>query len=529
MKGLRMDATQKPQAVLLRPDDNVAVAVGALAKSQTVDLGHDIQFATVDFVRPGHKFATCAIAEGEPIRKYGQTIGFASKPIEQGEWVHVHNCGADAFDRDYEYATDIPSTPTSSEEYTFKGYPRADGRAGTRNYLAIVSTVNCSASTSKLIADNFPKDELAKYENVDGLLPITHKTGCGMQFDGGDHQQLNRVLAGFARHPNVGAYLIVGLGCEVAQSSHLVESQQLVTVEGLGGSSNGNGSNGQQPVMINIQDEGGVKKTVDAGVEAIRKMLPQVNDIQRVDVPASKLVLGMECGGSDGNSGITANPAVGVASDLIVAQGGTTILGETPEIYGAEHLFTRRAVRRDVGEKLIERIRWWEWYTRTFNAEINNNPSPGNKEGGLTTIYEKSLGAVAKGGSAPLNSVLEYAEPATTPGLAIMDTPGYDATSLTGIVAGGANVCVFTTGRGSVYGCKPSPCIKIATNSLLYERMPDDMDINAGRVLEGTSLEDMGRAIFEDILAVASGKLTKSEAQGLGEEEFSPWIVGPVL
>jgi altronate hydrolase len=524
-----MEATQKPQAVLLRPDDNVAVAVSALAKSQAVSLGNGTDLKITDFVRPGHKFATCDLAEGEAVRKYGQTIGFASKAISCGEWVHVHNCSADLFDRDYEYATDIPDHPTTNETHTFKGYPRADGRAGTRNYVAIVSTVNCSASTSKLIADNFPKDELAKYENVDGLLPITHKTGCGMQFDGGDHKQLSRVLAGFAQHPNVGAYLIVGLGCEVAQSSHLVESQKLVTVDGLGDSSNGGGSNGHKPVMINIQDAGGVKKTVEAGIEAIRRMLPQVNDVERVDVPASKLVLGMECGGSDGNSGITANPAVGVASDLIVAQGGTSILGETPEIYGAEHLFTRRAVNRAVGEKLIERIRWWEWYTSIFNAEINNNPSPGNKEGGLTTIYEKSLGAVAKGGAAPLASVLEYAEPATTPGLAIMDTPGYDATSLTGIVAGGANVCVFTTGRGSVYGCKPSPCLKIATNSILYERMTDDMDINAGRILEGASLEEIGREIFDELLAVASGKPTKSEAQGLGEEEFSPWIIGPVL
>ncbi|HIN70349.1 MAG TPA: altronate dehydratase [Acidobacteria bacterium] len=513
----------RPEVVLLRPDDNVVVATRTLPAAHTVTVNGQ-QLSTAELIRPGHKLAITDVAEGEPIRKYGQVIGFASRSIGQGEWIHVHNCSADVFAREYEYSVDVPPPPTATENRTFKGYVRSDGRAGTRNYIAIISTVNCSASTSHLIARHFPADELERFGNVDGLLPVTHKGGCGMQYDGSDHHQMNRVLAGYANHPNVGAYLLIGLGCEVGQASHLLQTQKLVTIEGMEGSDR-NGS----PPVISIQETGGIRKTIEAGVAAIRNMLPAANNVERTDVPASKLILGTQCGGSDGNSGITANPALGLAADQLVAQGGTAILGETPEIYGAEHILTRRAVTREVGEALIKRIRWWEEYTRMFNAEINNNPTPGNKEGGLTTIYEKSLGAIAKGGSTALSAVYEYAEPVTAKGFVVMDTPGYDPTSMTGIIAGGANICVFTTGRGSVYGSKPSPCIKIATNTPLYERMEDDMDINAGRILAGTPLEEVGREVFEEILAVASGRQTKSEAQGVGEEEFSPWVIGPVL
>jgi len=350
-------------------------------------------------------------------------------------------------------------------------------------------------------------------------VPITHKHGCAMQFGGADHLQLERTLAGFAKHPNVAAYILVGLGCETGQAVHLIESQGLIQLNGAR----------KRPQVLSIQECGGIGKTVEAGVRAVADILPTINDVKRTRLPAGKIVLGTNCGGSDGNSGVTANPALGIASDLIVRQGGTSILGETPEIYGAEHLLTRRAVSRDVGEKLIERIKWWEWYTSIFGAEINNNPSPGNKEGGLTTIYEKSLGAIAKGGSTPLMAVVSYAEPVRTPGLVVMDTPGYDPVSMTGIVAGGANVLVFTTGRGSVFGCKPAPSIKVATNTPLYEHMIDDMDIDAGAILRGTSVESVGRLIFEEILAVASGKKTKSELHGVGEEEFAPWSIGPTL
>jgi altronate hydrolase len=386
--------------------------------------------------------------------------------------------------------------------------------------LAVISTVNCSASTSKYISERFrATDLLARYPNVDGVVAITHKQGCAMQYDGPDHHQLNRTLAGFARHPNVAAYILVGLGCETGQAVHLIEDQGLVQLNGPP----------IKPMVLTIQECGGIGKTVEAGVRALAELLPKVNEARRTRLPAAHLVLGTNCGGSDGNSGVTANPALGVASDLLIAQGGTSVLGETPEIYGAEHLLTRRAVTRAVGEKLVERIRWWEWYTGLFGAEINNNPSPGNKDGGLTTIYEKSLGAIAKGGKTALVDVVDYAEPVRAKGLVVMDTPGYDPVSMTGIVAGGANVLVFTTGRGSVFGCKPAPSIKVATNSPMYHHMVDDMDINAGVILEGTPVQEVGRQIFEEILAVASGQKTKSERSGVGEEEFAPWSIGPTL
>jgi altronate hydrolase len=342
-----------------------------------------------------------------------------------------------------------------------------------------------------------------------------------MAYDGTDHRQLDRTLAGFARHPNVGAYILIGLGCETGQAMHLVEGEHLELIT-LGGKK-------KKPLVLSIQECGGIGKTVEAGVKAVADLLPVVSEYRRVQLPAKHLMLGTNCGGSDGNSGVTANPALGVASDLIVQQGGTSILGETPEIYGAEHLLTRRAVSRAVGEKLVERIKWWEWYTGIFGVEINNNPSVGNKEGGLTTIYEKSLGAIAKAGSTAMVDVVQYAEPVTAKGMVVMDTPGYDPVSMTGIVAGGANVLVFTTGRGSVFGCKPAPSIKVATNTPLYNHMLGDMDINAGKVLEGVPVEEIGREIFEKILTVASGEKTKSELNGVGEEEFAPWGIGPTL
>ncbi len=506
-------------AVHLRPEDNIAVAARPLPPGQEVQ----VNGATIIVgkrIGLGHKIALHAIAKGEPVKKFGQVIGFASQDIAAGEHVHVHNLGADAFERDYAFCRDCPPPPLRAEPRSWMGYDRGDGRYGTRNTIAIISTVNCSASTSKYISDRFRQTELLKqYPNVDSVVAITHKAGCAMQYDGPDHRQLDRTLAGFAKHANVAAYILIGLGCETGQAIHLIEGEGLIQL---------NGSH-KPPKVLSIQECGGIRKTVDAGVQAIAELLPRVNDVKRVPLTADKIVLGTNCGGSDGNSGVTANPALGVASDLLVAQGGTSIIGETSEIYGAEHILTRRAVSREVGETLIERIKWWEWYTSIFGAEINNNPSPGNKEGGLTTIYEKSLGAIAKGGSTALVDVVRYAEPVKAKGFVVMDTPGYDPVSMTGIVAGGANVLVFTTGRGSVFGCKPAPSIKVATNTPMYEHMIDDMDIDAGVILDGTSVETVGRQIFEEILAVAGGKKTKSEINGVGEEEFAPWSIGPTL
>jgi altronate hydrolase len=521
-------------AVHLRPQDNIAVAARNLAAGLEIQV-NGTAVTLPSRVGLGHKVALKPIPKGEAIYKYGQIIGFASQDIAPGGHVHVHNVGAGAFERDYAFCQECPppppapgtDAPGSPAVRYFQGYDRGDGRIGTRNYIAIISTVNCSASTSKYISEKFKATDLLKqYPNVDGVLAITHKSGCAMQYDGPDHHQLDRTLAGFAKHPNVAAYILVGLGCETGQAIHLIENQKLIQ---LNGGPQAAGGLAQKPVVLTIQECGGIGKTVDAGVKLIAELLPKVNEWKRTKLSADKIVLGTNCGGSDGNSGVTANPALGVAADLLVAQGGTSIIGETPEIYGAEHLLTRRAVSREVGEKLVERIKWWEWYTGIFGAEINNNPSPGNKEGGLTTIYEKSLGAIAKGGSTALVDVVRYAELVKAKGFVVMDTPGHDPVSMTGIVAGGANVGVFTTGRGSVYGCKPVPSIKISTNTPLYERMPDDMDINAGVILEGTPVAEVGRQIFEQILAVASGQKTKSEIAGVGEEEFAPWSIGPTL
>ncbi len=502
----------------LSPLDNVCVAARHLTKGHRLQVaGETIELAAA--IPLGHKVACRSIADRSPVTKYGQTIGFATEPIPAGGWVHSHNLALGQLDRDYASATEVPPPPEPLRDRVFHGYRRAGGRAGTRNYVAVISTVNCSASVSKYVADRFDRSSLADYPNIDGVIAFTHHGGCGMQFAGLNHEYLNRVMAGIARHPNIGAYLLIGLGCEQGAMGYLLDSQRLVQI---GGAASG-------PPVFSMQDEGGTLKTVEAGVRRLAEMLPQVNDVRREPIPASELVLATECGGSDGNSGITANPAVGIASNLVVACGGTAILAETPEIYGAEHLLTRRARTVEVADKLIERIDWWKWYTSTLGAELDNNPSVGNKEGGLTTIAEKSLGAIAKGGSTALVDVLQYAEPVTTPGLVVMDTPGFDPPSVTGMVAGGANVVVFTTGRGSCFGCKPTPSIKIATNTPMFERMSDDMDINAGEVLAGRTVEELGAAIFEKILAVASGEQTKSEQHGIGDHEFVPWNVGPVL
>ncbi len=513
--------------IRLHPADNVVIArqparQGDVYTPADSNVGNVTVSQAIAF---GHKMAIGVIREGEPVLKYGQLIGTAATNIQPGEWVHTHNVQRGDRSQEYEFATAVPPAPTPIEGRTFMGFRRPDGRAATRNYIGIISTVNCSATSSKYIAQEFDEAVLAEFPNVDGIVPLVHKGGCAIEYGGSDHMQLARTMAGFANHPNIGAYLIVGLGCESSQASFLTDRFNLLTLDGL---PSGNGAVPHRPIVMNIQDEGGVAKTVRKGVDLLKEMLPAVNQATRVPIPVSELIVGLECGGSDGNSGVTANPALGYASDLIVACGGTAILSEVPEIIGGEHLLTRRAVSREVGEKLLERIRWWEEYVALFGGRIDNNPSVGNKAGGLTTIYEKSLGAIAKGGTTALRAVYEYAETVTEKGFVVMDTPGFDPPSVTGMVAGGANVVVFTTGRGSCYGCKPVPTIKVATNTPMYQRMIDDMDIDAGRILDGSTVEEVGREIFESIIATASGEPTKSEAQGIGDEEFCPWTPGPI-
>ncbi len=507
--------------VCLHRDDNICLAARSLDRGAPIVVGARTVTLTSP-VKLGHKIAVQPIPQGARVVKYGQAIGVATQPIASGDWVHSHNLSSGDLELDYAPATQIPPPPVPITDRTFQGYRRANGKAGTRNYIAVISTVNCSASVCKFVAERFGRSQLQDFPNVDGVIALKHTSGCGMAYRGLAHEMLNRVLAGTAQHPNIGAYLLIGLGCEQGEMDYLLSSQRLVQIDGIPG------PEGQPPVFC-MQDLGGTVKTVEAAVRRVAELLPLANDVRRVPIPASELILGLECGGSDGNSGVTANPAVGAAVDLVVACGGTAILAETPEICGAEHLLTRRAVSREVADKLLERVRWWAWYTGLFGVEVNNNPSVGNKEGGLTTIAEKSLGAVAKGGTTALVDVVQYAEPVTARGLVFMDSPGYDPASTTGIVAGGANVVLFTTGRGSCFGCKPAPSLKIATNTPMYERMIDDMDVNAGEILGGRSVADVGREIFEQVLAVASGQPTKSELHGLGDEEFVPWTVGPVL
>ncbi len=505
----------KPKTVCLNIQDNVAVALTNLSPGDMIDPGGMISNANVP---AGHKIAICGIKARDPVRKYGQIIGFASNDIQQGDHVHIHNLVMGDFIRDYSFGADARFTEVISGggQAMFNGIVRRDGRVATRNYIGVLSTVNCSASVARFIAESFIGDRLAEFPNVDGVVSLGHGTGCAMIPDGEGFVLLQRTLAGYARHPNFAGILLVGLGCEVNQMDCLVENMHLK----------------QGPLLrtIEIQKAGGTQETVRQGVESVREMLAEANRVQRHSVPASHLVLALECGGSDAYSGISANPALGVAVDLLVKNGGTAILSETPEIYGAEHLLTRRAVNRDVGEKLVQYIRWWEEHTASLGGEINNNPSPGNKAGGLTTILEKSLGAAAKGGTTNLMEVYGYAETVSAKGLVFMDTPGYDAVSVTGMVAGGANLICFTTGRGSVSGFKPAPTLKLASNSEMYRRMTDDMDVNCGLIADGEiTVQDMGEAIFRLILETASGKQTRSEFLGFGDNEFVPWQIGPVM
>ena len=495
------------KTVRLSASDNVVTAIAAL------DIGQE---GAITQIPRGHKMATQDIPKGAPVYKYAQVIGYAGVDIAKGDHVHTHNLEFRNVDQTYEFATNLRTVSPVTKRDMFMGYRRASGRVGTRNYIAVLTSVNCSATAARRIADYFTDDKLAAYPNVDGVVAFVHGTGCGMAGSGDGFEALQRVMWGYARNPNVGGVLMAGLGCEMNQIDWLVEAYGLKT--------------GPLFQSMNIQNVGGLQKTIDLGIKKIEEMLPIVNQATRTECPASELMVALQCGGSDAWSGITANPALGYAVDLLTAQGGTGVLAETPEIYGAEHLLTARAVDKNVGEKLVGMIKWWEDYTARNLGSMDNNPSPGNKKGGLTTILEKSLGAAAKGGTTPLPGVYKYGEPVTAKGFTFMDSPGYDPASVTGQIASGCNLVCFTTGRGSAFGSKPSPTIKVATNTDMNNRMADDMDINAGTILtDGRSVAEVGREIYELFLRVASGEQSKSEAQGLGDFEFVPWQIGAVM
>ncbi|GAA6179458.1 altronate dehydratase family protein [Shimia sp. NS0008-38b] len=502
------------QAVKLSPADNVVIALQALKAGDLVDgLSEPLRQS----VTRGQKIATSPIATGQHVIRYGQIIGEAKSDILPGDHVHVHNLGMGNHHQDYAHACSNTPLEEIASRKLFQGYVRADGRVGTRNYIGILTTVNCSGSVARFIAEAAEKDGLLNgFPNVDGIVPIVHGTGCGMSGKDEGYATLFRTLSGYAQHPNFGGILLIGLGCEVMQVADLVGGRPIR-------------ADGTLRYMT-IQNEGGTRRTIERGLQELRGIAEHANQAARSPAPISEITVGMQCGGSDGYSGITANPALGFASDLLVRHGGTTILSETSEIYGAEHLLTRRAESVEVGEKLIERVRWWEDYTSRNGGEMDNNPSPGNKRGGLTTILEKSLGAVAKGGTAPLRDVYKFGEKIEKHGFVFMDSPGFDPCSVTGQIASGANLIVFTTGRGSVSGYQPTPCIKLATNSEMYDRMADDMDLNCGDIVtEGVSIEAKGEELFETLIRIASGEKTKSEDLGFGGVEFVPWQIGAVM
>ncbi|OHC44499.1 MAG: galactonate dehydratase [Rhodobacteraceae bacterium GWE1_64_9] len=502
--------------IRLNPADNVAVAREAIDPKT---------LAEVDGLRPlariprGHKMALRAIPRGAAVTKYGQTIGFATADIAPGDHVHVQNLGVGEFTRDYAMCVDAaePEMLPESQQARFMGYLRPDGRIGTRNYIAVISSVNCSATVSKAVAQHFAAPAvMARFPGVDGVIALTHGGGCAFNTRAEGYAYLARTIAGYAAHPNVGGVLMIGLGCETNQIPALLEREGLAESDRLR--------------SMTIQAVGGTRRTIEAGIRAVEEMMPLVGAARRTSQPASGLCLALECGGSDGYSGISANPGLGFAADLLVRHGGTVILSETPEIYGAEHLLTRRAASPAVAQKLLERIDWWRDYTTRNHAEMDNNPSHGNKAGGLTTILEKSLGAVAKGGMSRLNAVYEYAEKVTEHGLVFMDTPGYDPVAVTGQVAGGANLIAFTTGRGSVSGFKPAPSLKLASNSEMYRHMAEDMDMDCGTVVTGEeTIEALGQRLFRLMLDTASGLPTCSEELGYGDNEFVPWQVGAIM
>jgi len=499
--------------LMLGSSDDVAVALQPVAAGQ---FQADLHLTTRAAIPAGHKVALRAIAPGQAVHKFNQIIGFATEPIAPGDHVHTHNLVAGSFDRDYAIGTEVQSVTLldPTEVATFQGIVRPDGRVATRNYVGVLTTVNCSATVARRIAAHFTPEVMSVYPNVDGVVAITHGTGCGMAEHGEPADLLRRVFVGYATHPNFAAVLLLGLGCETNQIDHLVAlTGRVDTLR-----------------TSTIQEEGGTANAIKKGIATITEMLEQANRVTRTPVSASNLIVGLQCGGSDAYSGISANPALGAAVDLLVRNRGTAILSETPEIYGAEHLLTCRSSRPEVAKRLIERIRWWEEYTARHKGSIDNNPQPGNKTGGLTTILEKSLGAISKGGTTNLNEVYLYAEPVRAKGLVFMDSPGFDPVSATGQVASGANILCFTTGRGSVFGCKPTPSLKLASNTTLYTRMTDDMDINCGTILDGEeTVQEAGKKIFAEILAIASGKPTRSEVLGFGEEEFQPWLQSATL
>ncbi len=504
---------KSPNAILLNNSDNIIIAIDNMKANHYLK---DFDVTTDAPILSGQKIAKVDIFKDSPIYKYGTIIGFADTNLSKGQVLTNSNIVFKEFNREHEFCSSyVPTTyVNSSSKRTFLGFKRMDGRVGTRNFISIVSTVNCSATVVHEIAAYFTQDKLVNYPNIDGVAAFSHSTGCGMELSGEPMDLLNRTLGGYINHPNVVSSLVVGLGCERCQVGGLFSHQGLAENENL--------------KILVMQDTGGTTATIKAGIKIVESMLENANSISREEVPLSNLIVGLQCGGSDAFSSISANPSLGKAVYLLVSHGGTAILSETPEIYGVENTLTARAVNSVVAEKLLDRINWWKnVYAVGRDVQINGIVSPGNQKGGLANILEKSLGSAMKSGTTGLMEVYNYGERVNKKGFVFMDTPGFDPVSATGQIAGGATLIAFTTGRGSCFGAKPTPSIKLATNSSLYEKMNEDMDINCGLVIDGNKdIEEMGKIIFEDFITFASGKKTKSEILNLGRHEFAPWQIG---
>jgi len=479
----------------LHPGDNVAIAL-----------------ERTGVVPAGHKVALRAIEPGEPIVKGGAVIGHASAPIEAGGHVHTHNVANAAG----EAPAAVPQPPEmlpAGQRATFRGIVRDHGRVATRNFIVVIVTVNCAATTARRIAEHFTEERLAAWPEVDGVVALTHELGCGMEMTGEPMDLLRRTIAGTVRHANVAGALVCSLGCERNNVYKLLEAQKLEA--------------GPRLKTLVMQERGGTARTIEEGIAAIEAMLPLANAVRRVPVSAEHLVVGVQSSGADAFSQVTANAALGAAVDLVIANGGTAILSGTAELHGMEAALAARAASPEVAARLGRRMQWWQQNHAGRDTPFDARLAPSQAAGGLTTPFERALSAAQRWGRFPLADVYEYAHPVTSKGLVFMDTPAHEAVAATGQIAGGANLICMTTGHGTGFGSLPAPTLKLASHSAIYRRMQDDLDIDCGPVLDGeVSVEAMGQRIFEAILRHASGEKTRAEELGVGDSEFVPWPIG---
>lgn len=506
-------ATINEYAIIVDPNDNVAVVKKSTFSDLEVVLPNGKTVQVRGAVPPGHRFATRDISAGEFVLQFGQPIG-TSLGIRSGEQITHSNMTNDVpivRDLPENLHTPAPDYLPVDERGTFMGYKRPDGRVGTRNYVLIVPTSMCASHEAQQISTiaEFTLYSREKYPNVDGVVAIPHNKGCGCQ-EGSTIDVMLRTLSNYADHPNVGGVILIDLGCEKTNLAQ-VERYLLKREKSF-----------DKPVAkIGIQDVGGTQAAIQQGLKEVEALLPKVNLTSREEVPVSELVLGVKCGGSDGFSGISANPSLGRAADMLVRSGGTVLITEVPEFCGAEHLLAYRAKDVETGRAVYRMVDWYKEYASKFGAVLNNNPSPGNIAGGLLNITIKSLGAIAKAGTTRIEGVVEYAETPTNRGVNLMQGPGYDQESTPGLVAAGATVVVFTTGRGTTIGNAIAPVIKLASNSPVFARMSQDLDLSAGGVIDGTeTIDQVGKRVFERVCEVAGGLQAKAEIHKHREFQF---------